>query len=51
VTMLAHVAALAMKDNLLIIVCCMIYDVILSSFGNGVNDCANDMQYVLVDHC
>ena len=49
VTMLAHVAASAMKDNLSIIVCCMNYDVILSSFGNGVNDRADDEQYVLFD--
>ena len=48
-TMLAHVAASAMKDNVSIIVCCMNYDVILSSFGNGVNDRADDEQYVLFD--
>ena len=47
--MLAHAATLAMKDNLSIIVCCMNYDVILSSFGNGVNDRADDEQYVLFD--
>ena len=47
---LAHVAALAKIDNLSIIVCCMNYDVILSSLGNGVNDCANNEQYVLFDH-
>ena len=44
--MLAHVAASAMKDNLSIIVCCMNYDVILSSFGNGANVHANDEQHV-----
>ena len=47
VTMLARAAASAMKDMISIIVC--LYeslDVILSSFGNGVNDHANDEQYV-----
>ena len=47
--MLAHVAASVMKDNLSIIVCCMNHDVILSSFGNGVNNRANDEQYLLFD--
>ena len=47
VTMLARAAASAMKDMISIIVC--LYeslDVILSSFGNGVNDHADDEQYV-----
>lgn len=47
VTVLAHVAASAMKDMKSIIVC--LYeslDVILSSFGNGVNDHADDERYV-----
>jgi hypothetical protein len=44
--MLARVAASAMRDILSIIVCCMNYEVILSSFGIGTNDHANDEQYV-----
>jgi len=47
VTMLAHVAASAMKDMNSIIVCLYeTLDVILSSFGNGVNDHADDERYV-----
>ena len=47
VTMLARAASSAMKDMTSIIVC--LYeslDVILSSFGNGVNNHADDEQYV-----
>ncbi len=44
--MMARVATSAMRDNLSIIVCCMNYDVILSSFSNGANDHANDEQSV-----
>ena len=46
-TMLAHVAASAMKDMNSIIVCLYeTLDVILSSFGNGVNDHADNERYV-----
>ena len=51
VTMLAHVAASAMKDMNSIIICLYeTLDVILSSFGNGVNYHADNKRYVFDCH-